>query len=89
MALRRAAFAVPLLVVVSAALFALASRSPFDPLAGYLGDRYTTTSDADRARLADELGLRDPWWATYGHWVRGCCPATSESPAASGSRSRR
>lgn len=71
MALRRAAFAVPLLVVVSAALFALASRSPFDPLAGYLGDRYTTTSDADRARLADELGLRDPWWATYGHWVRG------------------
>ncbi len=24
------------------------------------------TSYADRARLADELGLRDPWWATYG-----------------------
>ncbi|MCA1005583.1 ABC transporter permease [Rhodococcus hoagii] len=71
MALRRAAFAVPLLIVVSAALFALASRSPFDPLAGYLGDRYMTTSDADRARLADELGLHDPWWATYGHWVSG------------------
>ncbi|QCQ94030.1 ABC transporter permease [Rhodococcus sp. SGAir0479] len=71
MAVRRVAFAVPLIVVVSAALFALASRSPFDPLAGYLGDRYTTTSDADRARLAAELGLHDPWWTTYGHWVGG------------------
>ncbi|NKR97306.1 ABC transporter permease [Prescottella equi] len=71
MVLRRIAFAGPLLVAVSAGLFALASLSPFDPLAGYLGDRYLTTSDADRARLADELGLHDPWWTTYGHWVRG------------------
>ncbi|PTR21854.1 peptide/nickel transport system permease protein [Rhodococcus sp. OK519] len=71
MALRRVAFAAPLLVVVSAGLFALASLSPFDPLAGYLGDRYLTTSDADRARLASELGLHDPWWTTYGHWVSG------------------
>ncbi|WP_305095391.1 ABC transporter permease [Prescottella sp. R16] len=71
MVLRRIVFAGPLLVAVSAGLFALASLSPFDPLAGYLGDRYLTTSDADRARLADELGLHDPWWTTYGHWVRG------------------
>ncbi|NLU85093.1 ABC transporter permease [Rhodococcus sp. HNM0569] len=69
MAVRRCAFAVPLLAIVSAGLFALASRSPFDPLAGYLGARYVTTSDADRARIAGELGLGDPWWRQYARWL--------------------
>nr|WP_307718151.1 ABC transporter permease [Rhodococcus rhodnii] len=71
MVLRRIAFVVPLLGVVSVGLFALASRSPFDPLAGYLGDRYLTASDADKARIAAELGVDDPWWAQYGRWIGG------------------
>ncbi|HLS75450.1 MAG TPA: ABC transporter permease [Nocardia sp.] len=69
MCLRRALFAVPLLVVVSLALFALAARSPFDPLAGYLGDRYTTVSTADRQRLADELGTGQSWWRQWASWA--------------------
>lgn len=69
MVVRRLLFAVPLLVLVSASLFALASRSPFDPLAGYLGDRYLTVSSTDQARIAAELGVNDPWWTTYGRWV--------------------
>ena len=69
MVLRRLAFAVPLLGIVSAVLFAVASRSPFDPLASYLGDRYLTTSSADQDRIATELGMNEPWWKVYGQWL--------------------
>ena len=51
---RRALFIVPVIAVVSAGLFAAAAISPFDPLVGYLGTRYMTTSDADKALI--EIG---------------------------------
>lgn len=61
--------AIPVLVLVSAAVFALASYSPFDPLASYLGDRYETASLAERERLAAELGMNEPWPAQYARWI--------------------
>lgn len=66
---RRMLFVVPLTLTTSFGLFALASRSPFDPLAGYLGDRYLTMSAADKERLSAELQLDMPWWQQWTTWV--------------------
>ncbi|MFC4125371.1 ABC transporter permease [Nocardia rhizosphaerae] len=65
----RLATLVPVLVVVSAALFAAAAVSPFDPLVGYLGARYESTSAADRTLLTEQLGLDAPWYQLYGRWL--------------------
>ncbi|WP_282781571.1 MULTISPECIES: ABC transporter permease [unclassified Nocardia] len=59
---------IPVLAAVAAGLFAAAAYSPFDPLAGYLGNRYETTSEADKALLARELGLDTPWYQLLGRW---------------------
>ncbi|PWV79306.1 ABC transporter permease [Nocardia neocaledoniensis] len=66
---RRVLTLVPVLAAVSAALFAAAAVSPFDPLVGYLGARYESTSAADRALLTDQLGLDAPWYQLYWHWA--------------------
>ncbi|MDF3312589.1 ABC transporter permease [Rhodococcus sp. T2V] len=68
---RRVLFIIPVLAVVSAAVFAAAAHSPFDPLVGYLGTRYLTTSEADKTAIADQLGFTKPWYETYGSWVHG------------------
>ncbi|MEV0610052.1 ABC transporter permease [Polymorphospora rubra] len=67
--LRRALLAVPVLAVVSVAIFALAAASPFDPLAAYLGDRYLTMDPEDQARIAAQHGFDDPWPQRYLHWA--------------------
>ncbi|MFC6013780.1 ABC transporter permease [Nocardia lasii] len=59
----------PVVVAVSALLFAAAAISPFDPLVGYLGSRYETTSSADRTLLSNQLGLDASWYQLYGRWV--------------------
>ncbi|WP_420175819.1 ABC transporter permease [Luteococcus sp. OSA5] len=69
--LRRVLLGLVLLVLVSAGLFLLAEASPFDPLVGYLGDRYPFTSDAQRANLAEALQLNQPWSVAWIHWARG------------------
>ncbi|MEV0059636.1 ABC transporter permease [Nocardia sp. NPDC050718] len=69
MAGRRLAALVPVLAAVSAGLFAAAAISPFDPLVGYLGARYESTSAADRALLAHQLGTDAPWYQLYLRWV--------------------
>ncbi|WP_374112255.1 ABC transporter permease [Rhodococcus sp. CH91] len=66
---RRLLFFVPVLAVVSAAVFAAAAASPFDPLVGYLGTRYVTTSETDKALIAEELGFDRPWYSAYGDWL--------------------
>ncbi|OAK51079.1 ABC transporter permease [Rhodococcoides kyotonense] len=68
---RRLMFVIPVCAAVSAGLFAAASISPFDPLVAYLGVRYTTTSDADKQMIAEQLGLDQPWYTTYWQWVQG------------------
>ncbi|MBN4926695.1 ABC transporter permease [Hoyosella rhizosphaerae] len=61
----------PVFIVVSAGLFAAAALSPFDPLVGYLGSRYMTTTEADKFLIAEQLGLDTPWYVVYGSWVQG------------------
>ncbi|OZC91529.1 ABC transporter permease [Rhodococcus sp. 15-649-1-2] len=68
---RRLLFVVPVCVAVSVGLFAAAAASPFDPLVAYLGVRYTTTSEADKAVLTEQLGLDRSWYDAYGQWVQG------------------
>ncbi len=64
-------FIVPVIMVVSAGLFAAAAISPFDPLVGYLGTRYMTTSEADKALIATQMGFDNPWYSTYRTWLHG------------------
>lgn len=68
---RRMLFIVPVIVVVSAGLFAAAAISPFDPLVGYLGTRYMATSEADKALIATQMGFDNPWYSTYWTWLQG------------------
>lgn len=67
--LRRLLVSIPLLVGISMALFWLAEVSPFDPLVGYLGDRYPTASDEQRASLTASLGLDQPWGVAWASWA--------------------
>ncbi|MBY3553852.1 ABC transporter permease [Modestobacter lapidis] len=69
MAVRRLAFAVPVVLGVAVGVFALAAASPFDPLAGYLGDRYLTASQDVQDRIADELGTDRPWYLHLLGWL--------------------
>lgn len=66
---RRLAVLVPLLAVISLGVFLLADASPFDPLVGYLGDRYQFTSDAQRDVLTRTLQLDQAWWVAWTTWL--------------------
>ncbi|WP_425310750.1 ABC transporter permease [Ammonicoccus fulvus] len=68
---RRLAVLVPLLAVISMGVFLLADASPFDPLVGYLGDRYQFTSDAQRDTLTQTLQLDQSWWVAWTTWLGG------------------
>jgi len=68
---RRLAFAVPVLVIVSAAIFALGAASPFDPIYQYYGLQIFTASDQDIARARTELGLDDSVVIQFGRWAGG------------------
>lgn len=67
---RRLALAVPVLVVVSLGLFALASASPFDPVRAYLGDRALVTSEETRAALAERLGTEAGFLERWTGWLQ-------------------
>lgn len=67
--LRRLAESVPLLLVVSALVFALLMASPGNPLAQL--ERDPTITQADLQRLAEQRGLNDPWLVQYGRWLAG------------------
>ncbi len=69
LALRRAAWAVPVLVAVSAVVFLLGAASPFDPIYQYYGQRIFTASAADIAQTRAALGLDDPVWQQYLTWL--------------------
>jgi len=57
------------MLAVSLGVFLLAAASPFEPLVGYLGDRYLTMSQQDQARIAEQLGMNQPWPAQYLQWL--------------------
>ncbi|WP_280383966.1 ABC transporter permease [Nocardia wallacei] len=69
LAARRTALAVPLVVLVSIAVFALAAASPFDPLDAYLRDQGDRFTEAQRAELRERLGLDRGWPGQWWSWL--------------------
>ncbi|MDZ7931774.1 MAG: ABC transporter permease [Rhodococcus sp. (in: high G+C Gram-positive bacteria)] len=65
----RAGIAIPTTIAVSAAIFALASLSPLDPLAVYLGDAYQSATQSQRQQLSDAYGTDTPWYAAWWNWL--------------------
>ncbi|WP_032403510.1 ABC transporter permease [Rhodococcoides fascians] len=65
----RTGIAIPTVVAVSAAMFALASLSPLDPLAAYLGDRYQSATLSQRQQLRDAYGTDRPWYTAWWTWL--------------------
>lgn len=64
--LRRLLLSIPLLFIVSAMTFVLTALIPGDAAGTILG---TTASKESLAALRKSLGLDQPIWVQYGHWV--------------------
>ncbi|WP_370416241.1 ABC transporter permease [Streptomyces fradiae] len=75
MAARRALAAVPVLLGVTLAVFAVAAASPFDPVKAYAGTAGLTASQENLDQLRANLGADRPWytrwWEWLGHALRG------------------
>ncbi|WP_082909485.1 ABC transporter permease [Mycolicibacterium iranicum] len=67
----RTAIAVPLTVAISAAMFAVASLSPFDPLAAYLGGNYQFATQSQRDAMREAYDTDQPWYQAWWDWVGG------------------
>ena len=59
---------IPVLIGITLAAFAMIHLVPGDPVRAAIGT--TAPADLVRARRA-ELGLDDPLWTQYGHYLRG------------------
>ncbi|HEX6340422.1 ABC transporter permease [Umezawaea sp.] len=70
LALRRLGFAVPVLLLVSFALFVLAKASPFDPIERYFGVRIIGASPERIARIRENWGVDRPVVEQYLAWLR-------------------
>ena len=68
-AIRRLLESIPLLILISLLVFALLQASPGSPLAQL--ERDPTISQGDIERIADDLGLNDPFLVQYGRWAAG------------------
>ncbi|MEV5969490.1 ABC transporter permease [Streptomyces sp. NPDC051921] len=72
---RRALAAVPVLLAVTLAVFAVAAASPFDPVKAYAGTAGLTASQENLDQLRANLGVDRPWltrwWDWLGHAVQG------------------
>ncbi|GAA3491082.1 ABC transporter permease [Streptomyces cremeus] len=69
MAGRRALFAVPVLLVVTFGVFAVAEASPFDPVKAYAGTAGLTSSQANLDQLRANLGVDQPLVARWWNWL--------------------
>ncbi len=68
---RRLAFGALTVIGVSIMVFVIMRILPGDPLVAIFGpEGYTKLTDAQRAAMMAELGLSDPLWVQYFHWVR-------------------
>ncbi|GII92427.1 ABC transporter permease [Sinosporangium siamense] len=65
----RAAFAAPLLLIVTVAMFALAQASPFDPVRQYLGDRATVTAPEIVEQIRENWGVDRPVLEQFTTWL--------------------
>ncbi|WP_367129311.1 ABC transporter permease [Saccharothrix sp. HUAS TT1] len=68
--LRRLGFAVPVLLLVSFALFVLAKASPFDPVERYFGVRIIGASPERVAQIRANWGVDQPVVQQYLAWLR-------------------
>jgi len=72
---RRLAFAGPVLLLVSLAVFALGKASPFDPVAAFYGVRILRASPEQIAQIRANWGVDDPlaeqWLRWLGHLLSG------------------
>ncbi|MFI5806160.1 ABC transporter permease [Streptomyces sp. NPDC051561] len=69
MAGRRILFAVPVLLLVTFGVFAVAAASPFDPVKAYAGTAGLTSSQANLDQLRANLGVDDPLTTRWWHWL--------------------
>ncbi|WP_336248659.1 ABC transporter permease [Stomatohabitans albus] len=67
---RRLLAAVPVVIGVSLAVFALAALSPMDPLEAYLGASYQTATQGQLDSLRQSLNLDAPWYMAWWYWVQ-------------------
>ena len=68
--LRRILIMIPQLILLSLLIFALAKAMPGDALTGQLGGGGKITGERLH-EMKQQLGLYDPWYVQYGHWVEG------------------
>ncbi|MEU3558353.1 ABC transporter permease [Streptomyces fragilis] len=66
---RRLLYAVPLLLTVTFAVFALAAASPFDPVRAYAGTAGLSADQETLDRLAENLGAGRPFAARWWEWL--------------------
>ncbi|MEU6177290.1 ABC transporter permease [Streptomyces coeruleorubidus] len=66
---RRALFAVPVLLVVTFGVFAIAAASPFDPVKAYAGTAALGADQETLDRLRENLGVDEPFAARWWHWL--------------------
>ncbi|GAA5168255.1 ABC transporter permease [Pseudonocardia eucalypti] len=71
LAIRRTAFAVPVLVVVAVGVFLLGAASPFKPIYQYYGAGVFTASAEELAQTSAALGLDDSVFTQLGRWFAG------------------
>lgn len=65
----RSLIAVPVTTAVSAAMFALANHSPFDPLSVYLGDNYQGATESQRQAVRAAYDTNTAWYTAWWRWV--------------------
>lgn len=68
---RRALFAVPVLLVVTFGVFAIAAASPFDPVKAYGGTAALGADQETLDRLRSNLGVDEPFAVRWGRWLAG------------------
>ncbi|MGW4546279.1 ABC transporter permease [Streptomyces violaceorubidus] len=66
---RRALFAVPVVLVVTFGVFAIAAASPFDPVKGYAGTAALGADQETLDRLRDNLGADQSFVVRWWHWL--------------------
>ena len=69
MVARRLLFLLPLLLLVTLGVFALAAVSPYDPIDAYLGGRAGELTADQQAQLSATLGLNLPWYGAWWQWI--------------------
>lgn len=69
LAVRRLLFAVPVLLVVTFGVFAIAAASPFDPVKAYAGTAALGADAETLERLRENLGVDRPFTARWWDWL--------------------